>query len=258
MSRPLLIITGASRGLGLAVATILLSLDAAVVAISRSRTPELDKLAAAHPDSLQVVQCDVTDEPAFVHAIESVVSKHGGIDGLVLNAGSLDPLGRIAAPEIKLDQWRTHFDVNFFSLVTALKAAVPALRASARGGRVVFISSGSATGKTEGWAPYNASKAALNSLNRTLAEEEKNIVSVALRPGKVDTAMQAALRETGRVHMTEEDYNTFVREHTEGKLVKPEDAGYVIAKLALEAPASLSGQFVSWNSDECKAYMRPP
>lgn len=92
-------------------------------------------------------------------------------------------------------------------MFATLQAALPSLRKSERGGRVVFVSSGSAVGATPAWAAYNgwsftvtwrllsviklispsASKAALNSLCRTFAQEEPDIVSVALRPGKVDT-----------------------------------------------------------------------
>lgn len=75
-------------------------------------------------------------------------------------------MGKIASPDIPLDAWKHHFDVNFFSLITALRATLPELRKSELGGKVVFVSSGSATGSTAGWGPYNASKAALNSLCR--------------------------------------------------------------------------------------------
>jgi len=108
----------------------------------------------------------------------------------VLNAGTLDPLTRIASPDAAdLDQWRRHFDTNFFSLVSALQVATPLLRESKApgGARVVFVSSGAAVGGTGGWGPYNAGKAAMNSLARTYANEEPNIVSVAFRPGVVDT-----------------------------------------------------------------------
>lgn len=57
-------------------------------------------------------------------------------------------------------------DVNFFSLITLIKASLPALRKSEHGGRIVMISSGAAVKGTPGWAPYNASKAAMNSLCR--------------------------------------------------------------------------------------------
>lgn len=65
-----------------------------------------------------------------------------------------------------LSAWKNHFDVNFFSLVTALKATLSALRQSELGGRVVFVSSGAALRGTAAWAPYSAGKAAMNSLCR--------------------------------------------------------------------------------------------
>ena len=88
------------------------------------------------------------------------------LDGLVLNAGVLEPTGPITSPALTLDAWKAHFDVNFFSLITALRVTLPSLRASEHGGRIIFVSSGAATGNTYGWAPYNASKAAANSLCR--------------------------------------------------------------------------------------------
>jgi NAD(P)-dependent dehydrogenase (short-subunit alcohol dehydrogenase family) len=130
------------------------------------------------------------DDTALTGALALALKTYQHIDALVLNAGTLDPLGSILAPgAAPARAWRTHFDVNVFSLVTALQAAAPALRASAYGGRVVFTSSGAAVGAIAGWAPYNASKAALNSLCRTVANEEPALTFVAVRPGMVDTSV---------------------------------------------------------------------
>ena len=107
-----------------------------------------------------------TDELAFTRAIQSVPAKYGHLDALVLNAATLDPSTRIATTDTPLDAWRTHFEVNVFSLVTALKAAAPSLRENPSGGKVIFVSSGAAIGAVAGWGPYSASKAAMNSLNR--------------------------------------------------------------------------------------------
>ena len=68
--------------------------------------------------------------------------------------------------------------------------------------------------------------------------------------------MQELLRTAGGAHMKSEDHQKFVMEHKNAKLVKPEDPGYVIAALALRASPSLTGQFVTWNGDECKEYRR--
>ncbi|KAJ8481769.1 hypothetical protein ONZ51_g5792 [Trametes cubensis] len=261
-TRPVVVLTGASKGLGLAVAKILLeSFNANVIALSRTKTPELRSLSDAHTDSLLTLECDVvdvtsTDAAAVRTSVTRGLEKYKRIDGLILNAGVLEPLGKIASEEITLDQWKQHFDVNFFSLVTALRATLPELRKSPLGGRVVFVSSGAATGNTPSWGPYNAGKAAMNSLCRTLAQEEPNVTSVALRPGMVDTPMQGLLRAKGPSTMDAEVLKRFTSAYEKGELVKPEDAGHVIAALSLKAPPSLSGQFVSWNGDECKEFRR--
>lgn len=105
------------------------------------------------------------DEATLTDVISTFIKTHGRLDGLVLNAGVLEPLGPIADDDgIPLAAWKSHFDVNFFSLIPALRASLPSLR-SARG-KVVFVSSGAAVGGLAGWGPYNASKAALNSLCR--------------------------------------------------------------------------------------------
>ncbi len=66
--------------------------------------------------------------------------------------------------------------------------------------------------------------------------------------------MQVLIRSSGAASMDEEDHQVFVRTYAEGKLIKPEDCGHVIAALSLRASKHLSGQFVSWDSDDCKAY----
>ncbi|KAG0706628.1 hypothetical protein DFH29DRAFT_900532 [Suillus ampliporus] len=254
MPNPVIVITGASRGIGLAVTRSLLKeLNANVVTISRTRTPELSQLIQEHERSLLTIECDITDEPALRSAIASGKDHFGQIDGLILNAATLDYMGRIDNPDISLDGWKRHFDVNFFSLVTTIRATLPALREST--GRIVFVSSGAAIGGIHGWGAYNASKAAMNSLNRTLANEEPSIVSLAIAPGRVDTDMQAILRDSA-AHMTETDHKSFVDAFNEGILVNPHDVGYVIAGLSLRAPLSLSGQFVRWDQEECKEFRR--
>lgn len=109
-----------------------------------------------------------------------------------MNAAVLNPMGKIASSDVGIDDWKSHFDINFFSLITALRATLPALRESDLGGRVVFVSSGAATGNVAGWGPYNASKAAMNSLCRYVfrlsrmlsATSSTSCVSVAQLPRK--------------------------------------------------------------------------
>lgn len=103
------------------------------------------------------------------NAVATAIRNYGRLDGLVLNAGTLHPLGRIASASLApVSEWRNAFEANFFSLVHTLQAAIPHLRKEGDeiGGRVVFVSSGAATGGVAAWGPYSATKAAMNSLAR--------------------------------------------------------------------------------------------
>ncbi|KAG1871621.1 hypothetical protein F4604DRAFT_1769108 [Suillus subluteus] len=252
---PVVIITGASRGIGLAVTRSLLKEhNAHVVTISRTRTPELSQLIQEHEQSLLTLECDIANELALKIAITRGKDHFGQIDGLILNAATLDPMGRIDNADITLDDWKSHFDINFFSLITAIRASLPGLRESK--GRIIFVSTGAALRGMSGSGAYCASKAAMNSLSRMLANEEPSIVSLALAPGGVDTAMQAVLRDTGAQHMKATDHKNFIDAYNKGILVNPHDVGYVIAALSLRAPLSLTGQFVKWDNEECREFRR--
>jgi len=117
------------------------------------------------------------------------------------------------------------------------------------------VSSGAAVGGVAGWGPYNASKAALNSLCRTLAKEEPDITAIALRPGIVDTDMQAILRNSPD-KMTPTDHQRFIKAHAEGSLVSPEASGFLIASLVLKAKKELHGQFISNTAQEVEEYQK--
>ena len=75
-------------------------------------------------------------------------------------------------------------------------------------------------------------------------------------PFSYSAQMQALLRERGADTMHAADDKKFKDVYEQGKLVAPEDAGHVAAALALRAPKSLSGRFVSWDADECKEFRR--
>ena len=124
-------------------------------------------------------------------------------------------------------------------------AAVPALRAAP--GRVVNISSGAAVKPIGAWSAYCAAKAALTHLTAVLAVEEPRIISVALRPGVVDTEMQAVIRREGPSAMDPERAAYFVQLKEEGRLEPPWVPARAAAWLALHAPPSMSGRFVEYD-----------
>ena len=69
--------------------------------------------------------------------------------------------------------------------------------------------------------------------------------------------MQGELREFGGPHMSHDVHQSFIRDKREGLLLKPEQPGYVIAALSLQAPESLSGEFVNWDDERCREFSRP-
>ena len=189
-------------------------------------------------------------------AVDSAIKSFGSIDGLILNSGMIK-FERIDDPNSSsIESWKEVFDVNFFSLVSILKHSLTHLRESK--GKVIFISSGASVGGIASWGSYNTSKAALNSLCRTLASEEPTITSIALRPGVVDTEMQAQLRSEGKEIMNGPNYKHFHGLYETSKLVKPEGPAEVIANLSIRADAKLSGQFLSWDSEELARYRETP
>jgi NAD(P)-dependent dehydrogenase (short-subunit alcohol dehydrogenase family) len=129
----------------------------------------------------------------------------------------------------------------YFSLSKA-KAALPHLRESK--GKIIMVSSGAAIAGYTGWGLYGATKASINHLALTLDNEEPDVTSIAIRPGMVDTKMQVELREDFFSKLGK-DGEKFTNAYKNGKLLKPEQPGHVIAKLALDAPHDLSGKFLT-------------
>jgi NAD(P)-dependent dehydrogenase (short-subunit alcohol dehydrogenase family) len=104
---------------------------------------------------------------------------------------------------------------------------------------VVNVSSGAAVSPVPGWSAYSTAKAAINMLTRALAEETPEIVSLALRPGVVDTAMQAAIREKGRQACRPSVTSALCKYHERGELLPPERPGRALAVLALLRAAGM-------------------
>ena len=113
-------------------------------------------------------------------------------------------------------------------------------------GRIILTSSGAASNPYSTWGAYCASKAALKSLAQTLGAEERDVISVSVIPGVIDTEMQANLRTKHISLLDEKDQKKFIGAFKEGKLLRPEQPGHVMARLVLNAPKDLSGQEIRY------------
>ncbi|KAK4125035.1 NAD(P)-binding protein [Parathielavia appendiculata] len=248
MESKVVIVTGASRGIGLAVAETLLAASHKVVLVSRS-ADKLQQLKEQYPSKVAYLAADMTLADTAWRATELAILTFGKIDGVVVNHGVLSPMTRIENASV--EEWKKLYDANFFSALALTKETIPHLRASK--GRIVFVSSGAATSAYTSWGAYGSSKAALNSLAKHVGVEEPVITSVAISPGRVDTDMQKELREKG-TEMAKKDYETFKTDFEEGRLIKPEQSGRVIAKLSVDAKPELSGKYFKWDAAELAEY----
>ncbi|EJD42130.1 NAD(P)-binding protein [Auricularia subglabra TFB-10046 SS5] len=234
---PTIILTGASRGIGLAATHFLLADGAQVVTVQRTTSPDLKALAQKYPKTLRIVQGDCTADDVIRRAIQETLQTFGAIDAVVFNAATASGVGYVE--KLALAEWQKTFDINVFGVVKFLKEVLPVLK---DGAKIVFVSSAASEHGVAAAGSYSASKAALNSLNRTVATEHPNLICVSLHPGPVRTEMQQDFVTQAKNVLPEGTLETlFV------KLLEPEEPGRVIANLALRAPAALSGKYLHWN-----------
>jgi NAD(P)-dependent dehydrogenase (short-subunit alcohol dehydrogenase family) len=188
------LVTGASRGIGAAVAVELARQGAAVVAVARTRAgleETDDAIRAATGRTATLLVLDLR-EGAKVDAIgPTLAERFGRLDIVVGNAGVLGRLGPLThLPE---QDWTELWAVNVTANWHLMRTTEPLLRAS-DAGRAVFVSSGAASRPRAYWGPYGATKAALDHLVKTWAAELAiTTVKVnAFNPGPVATRMRAA------------------------------------------------------------------
>ena len=186
------VVTGASRGIGAAVAERFAAEGAHVYALARDREA-LDSLAArlaAAGGAATMVPLDVTDGPALDRLGGVLAERHGRLDILVGNAALLTGLAPLG--HVRPHDWERTVDVNLTANWRLLRSFDSLLRQS-DAGRVVFVASGAGRRAPAYWGAYAVSKAALESLARVYAAEtRKTRVRVNLvDPGAVRTAMRA-------------------------------------------------------------------
>jgi NAD(P)-dependent dehydrogenase (short-subunit alcohol dehydrogenase family) len=183
---PTALITGASRGLGRALAASLAAGGWRLVLDARTAA-DLDVAASTlAPAAEQVVAIagDVTDPD---HRRELAAAAGDRLDLLVLNASTLGPSPLPPLAGYDLDALRAVLETNTVAPLALTQLLLPALRAA--GGRVLAVSSDAALGGYPGWGGYGASKAGLDQLANVLGAEEPDLRVYAVDPGDMRTAM---------------------------------------------------------------------
>jgi NAD(P)-dependent dehydrogenase (short-subunit alcohol dehydrogenase family) len=190
------LITGASRGLGLALARSLAAdgwelvidartaadLDAAVTELDPSRVPLGRQVT---PPRVVALAGDVASEEHRL-ALRRVVADLGGVDAIVHNASRLGPSPQPSLDAYPLDAFRDVYATNVFAPLRLTQLLLPHLRP---GGRVVFVTSDASTEAYEGWGGYGSSKAALDQIAAVLAVEHPEFSVYAVDPGDMNTRM---------------------------------------------------------------------
>jgi benzil reductase ((S)-benzoin forming) len=218
------LITGASQGLGLALATAILDRpDTWVLGISRHATLE-------HP-RYQHQPLDLSDIEAVEHNLTKIFPPRPDAQSITLinNAGTLGEIGYVG--ELPNEHFQFVFDLNVVApamLMNTFLSAYAGLTSIPR--TILNISSGAAQRPVDGWAAYSASKAALNALSETAQKEQtlrKSGVRIwALSPGIIDTAMQAHIRTAAPAQFSEQE--KFAGFYSGGQL---QDAATVASQL---------------------------
>lgn len=191
------IITGAGRGIGRAIAHTLAQAGAAVVLAARS-SDEINSVAdeIKHQGGKALaIPVDVSDVAQVDYLLVLTLRAFGKVDILVNNAALIQPFGKVW--ETSPIAWQRSIAVNLIGPYLCARAVLPQMLERGSG-RIINISSGVATMDLIGTSAYNASKAALERFSGTLAAEvaDRGIVVTTLRPGHVDTSMQAEIRRT--------------------------------------------------------------
>ena len=195
MQGKVVVITGASRGIGAAAARVFADAGAKVALLARSDN-EIQALASELTPDAMALPCDVADWASVAGAMKAVTARWGRVDVLINNSGVIEPIARIA--DAGAEDWGRAIDINLKGVFHGMRAAIPIMRAQG-GGTILTVSSGAAHNPLEGWSAYCASKAGAAMLTRAahLEEAAHGLRIMGLSPGTVATDMQVAIKASG-------------------------------------------------------------
>jgi len=232
------VVTGASRGIGRAIATMLARQGATVVAAARGNNAAATVNAiAAAGGKAEVASVDVADAAATDALVAGTLERHGRIDILVNNAG-------IARDQLMLRMKREDWDAVIATNLTAafsLTQAVLKPMIRQRGGRIICISSVVGQSGNAGQANYAASKAGLIGFVKAVAQEvaSRNITANVVAPGLIETDMTRAITDTAR-----EDWASKIPLK---RLGTPDDIAAAVCFLASDEASYITGQVLAVN-----------
>ncbi len=192
------LITGASRGIGEAAALALGRAGASVMLLARdgARAGQVAQQVTEAGGKAAALACDVSDYAAMQRAVAETRSRFGRLDVLVNNAGVIEPIASVADSDPA--EWARNIQINLVGAYHALRAVLPEMIA-AGGGTIINVSSGAAMRPLEGWSAYCTGKAGLAMLTRSIALEHagQGIRVFGFQPGTTDTDMQVIIRASG-------------------------------------------------------------
>lgn len=227
------IVTGASSGIGAAIATALANAGACVAAVGRNqqRLRKIVDEINSNGGKAEAIEAELTHPEAVNHVIDSALNSFGNIDILVLSAGIFIPA---TYKETTLEDFDRQLDVNLRAPFLLSKAALPHLKP---GSSIIFVTSTTARVGFANTSAYAASKGALDSLMRVMAVElaPLDICVNAVSPGWTATPMNEHLREDADV------VDAAIASTPAGRLAIPEDIAPSVVFLASKATRFVQG-----------------